>query len=150
MRAELQGLKAGKKNTWLRQHRSEIMEYFERHGRQATLSEFNMRPDTFERFLDRKAVDEHRAIDKLTVADRYVLNHARELVRGLAKRIGVLEDWKQDCTPVIEAVRILASLNTIRGNMAAAKVHEQATALLADPLDVNSLTNDEGKLENRS
>jgi len=48
-------MKGGEKQFWLRVHHREIEQFYYEHGPDATMREYNMRPPTLERFLNRKS-----------------------------------------------------------------------------------------------
>lgn len=107
LRSELQGLKGGSKQFWLRTHRKEVEAFYFHHGPEATMKEFNMCPTTLEAFLKRKASDDK--INKLSEADRWVLRMSKADVAEVRKRVNDLEDWKESVTPIIEVGRALVN-----------------------------------------
>lgn len=60
MRADIAGMKGGQKQFWLKCHRPEVLNFYNARGLEATLIEFNMAPDTLERFLAGSSVDRDR------------------------------------------------------------------------------------------
>lgn len=112
MRSDLVGLSGGKKQFWLRVNRPAVMDFYFKHGPVATMTEFGMGQQTFERFLAR----EHRDIElnRLSKNDKWVFNAAMERSRELAGRISRLEEWKAEAEPVINVGRALLDATSAR------------------------------------
>ena len=127
MRSELAGLNGGSKQFWLRVHRKEVEAYYFLHGPEATMLEFNMKPDTLEAFLKRKSSDDR--INKLSESDRWVLKMAKEDVREVRRRVADLESWRVEVEPVIAVGRAL-----LDSTMEKIRVKVEHPALLNDPL----------------
>lgn len=85
MRAEVKGLTGGNKHLYLRHHRTEILEFFGLHGLDATLEEFNLSQNTFDRFLVARTYNDAR----LTKAERAldISKMAIEATRDNRRRI---------------------------------------------------------------
>jgi hypothetical protein len=138
MRSELNGLKGGGKQFWLRTHRKEVETYYFEHGPDDTMREFNLRQATLERFLSRKGRDDR--INKLTEADRWVLKVANEGIREVRRRVADLEDWRFKVEPVLAVGQAL-----IDATMVKVKAKVENTPLPADPLSLKQLS---GKSKN--
>ena len=102
MRKELEGLKGGSKQFWLRIHRGEVERFLALHGENATCREFNMEPDTLERFQQRKADDVK--LTKLSQADRTVLSITMAGIRDLKARVRDLEEFRDEAMPAISLI----------------------------------------------
>ncbi|MDD5338158.1 MAG: hypothetical protein PHG35_01935 [Dehalococcoidales bacterium] len=117
MRAEIVGLKGGKKQFWLRTHRKEVENYYFEHGPEATMREYHMGPDTLRRFFERSRKE--TAINKLSQADKLVMEYARAGIAEVRQRVRDLEDWRDEAQPVIDFGRALinATYNNIQGSV---------------------------------
>ena len=100
MKPELQNLKGGQKQAWLRLHHKEVRSYYAEYGAAATMLEFNLEAATLERFLSREVKDFQPT--KLSEADRWVLRISNEGLRDLRHRIVELEDFLKEAEPVIK------------------------------------------------
>jgi hypothetical protein len=105
MKAELIGLKAGKKQQWLRLHRREVDEFYFKNGAEATKAEYGMGQATLERYLDRSHKD--TVLNRLSQADRYVLEMTKAGISEVRGRVRDLEDWKEQVQPIIDVGRAL-------------------------------------------
>lgn len=52
MDPEIVGLSGGKKERWLRLHRTEVLDYYDKHGFEDTRRQYCMKFETLERFID--------------------------------------------------------------------------------------------------
>lgn len=132
MRRELVGLNGGKKQFWLRLHRKEVEEFYFKHGPEATMKEFCLRPATLERFFDRKGHEERAT--RLSENDRWVLRMANEGIRDVKRHLRQLEEWKEEVQPVIDVGQSLI-------NATMAKIRQQSgyPTLSKDPLRIANL-----------
>lgn len=120
MRTEVIGLNGGSKQFWLRMHRKDVEQFYYANGPEATMAEFNIYPDTLERFLARKGREE-RSIQRLSDSDRYVLRMAMESNRDLKRRLADLEVWREEVEPVIQVTQALINAATrgiVKGKVA--------------------------------
>jgi len=138
MRSELSGLKGGKKQIWLRLHRKEVEAFYYAHGAEATLAEFNMSQTTLEDFFKRKNTDERNT--RLSQADRYIMEYARQSAAEVRARVRVLEDWRAEVTPIIEVGRAL-----LNATMQPVISKVENTPLSNDPLSIKQLSGKSGK-----
>lgn len=137
MKPELIGMKAGPKTMYLRQHRTEILDYFYKYGAEATRAEYGMKPDTWERFLKRGGHDTR--INRLSENDKWVLRIANEGIRDNRRRILALEEFREGAEPLIELGKTIIKIGV--GDLEAKLGN---SPLLQDKL---SLANIVGKLE---
>lgn len=138
---DLVGLKGGKKQFWLRINRGEVELFESKHGREATLTRFNMSLDTYERFQGRKGREETPP-KRLSENDRWVYTTSMESIRELRREVRDLQEWREkEATPVIRVGQ--AFLNATMG-FAKAKVEESAV-----PEYLLNLRNSAEKVESR-
>jgi hypothetical protein len=105
MRAELVGLKGGKKQLWLRLNRKQVDAFYLEHGPDATRAEYGLTGNTLERYLDRSRHDS--IVNKLSQADKWILEIARAGDAEVRGRVRDLEDWREQVQPVIDVGRSL-------------------------------------------
>ena len=90
-RPGVSGLSGGPKQKWLREHRQEVMSYYNEHDPDATMKRYNIRPMTLDNFLREKQIHQ----DKLSKADKAVIR-AEIVEQGLREvRHEVAEMKKQ-------------------------------------------------------
>lgn len=101
----IKGLSGGSKQLWLRQHRPEVLSYLSSNGPEATMQQFAMKPDTFERFLNARVKDYGR----LTKSDRALLisQSAIEIARDTRDKTRQLEDRIDRMEPAYQVMLAL-------------------------------------------
>ncbi len=93
-------LKGGEKNLALRQHKSEILAFYEQNGEQATRERYNIRKDTtWKHFLNGRQV----RMAKLTKADKAIARAeiAEEGLRDVRREIRELKDQYGQFVPYL-------------------------------------------------
>jgi hypothetical protein len=131
MRNELQGLKGGSKQFWLRLHRKEVEDFYFLHGPEDTMAEFNMKQATLVRFFERKGRDDR--FNRLSESDRWVLRVAKQGLADLTRRINELEGWREEVSPVLAVGQALIDSTMVR-----IKAKVENKPLPADPLKLDN------------
>lgn len=114
-RETLAGLSGGRKQTWLRVHRSEVIEFYAQNGVGATMFEFRLQPDTLERLLEGP---EQRTdtMGRLTPSERALAlaeqaleadRETRHMVLDLKKQVQEVEPLLEFATGLARAMRQL-------------------------------------------
>ena len=102
MKPELKGLAGGKKQFWLRTHRSEVMAYYEAYGEASTREEFNIvKEETWQHVLNPRIVRSSgitkadKAIARAEIAEagfREVKREVRELKEQFGQFVPLLAE----------------------------------------------------------
>lgn len=100
---EVKGLKGGKKQFWLNNHRPEVESYYFTNGADATLIRFNLLPETLKRFLVRKnPIDLY---SKMSQSDRAILQIVQSGDADLRRRIDNIENILSELVPVMDFLK---------------------------------------------
>jgi hypothetical protein len=110
MNTELKGLRGGGKTFWLRNHYAEVKSYYLINGAEATLKQYNMKPDTLERFLSND--DPAIKTARISESDRWVLNIANAGLAEMRGRLRDLEEWKEHVEPLLNLTEDLLRVIT--------------------------------------
>lgn len=94
------GLAGGPKQKWLREHRQEVLNYYNENGPEATMQRFRMKQFTFSNFLGKPAPD----YQKFTKADRAlcISEMAMDSAREANRKAAIVERQLSAMQPVIK------------------------------------------------
>lgn len=99
----LKGMKGGRKQMWLSQHRDEVLAFFSQVGELETLKEYNLQPDTLRRLM-RRGERRETSDGRLPAAERSLIisQAAIEGTRELRQRVNDLEERMAHVEPMME------------------------------------------------